>query len=264
VDAEIIEAGGVRVAVGGVAPDPRLPAGADPLEGVEWCPEADLSILLVHGSLEGHIYPGAPEPIIRRETVERLGADCLFAGHVHRFASFRWGRTSVVVPGATERMTFGEADTRPGFVYLELEPERPAEISHIPVGPQPRRQMVLASGELDEDNPAETVKQRLDELCGRDVLVKLSLEGPITRQRYHELRMRELAEYGAARCFFLDLDTTGLYVEDDLPRLALRTGRLSPREELLRYGEEVRDASGTAVERALIDEAMSAILSEYE
>jgi hypothetical protein len=161
-------------------------------------------------------------------------------------------------------MTFGEADTRPGFVYLELEPGRPVEISHIPVEPQPRRQAVLASGELDADDPAGSVKRCLDELCGRDALVKLCLEGPITRQRYHDLRMRELAEHGAARCFFLDLDTTGLYVEDDLPRLAIRTGRLSPREELIRYGQEVRDATGTAEERALIDQAMAAILGEYE
>ena len=239
------------------------PAGADPLEGLEWRPDADLSVLLVHGSLEGHVYPGAPEPVIRRDSVERMGVDCLLVGHVHNFATFRWGTTTVVVPGATERMTFGEEGSLPGFVYLELEPGLPSSVRHVPVESQPRRQLVLASEELGEE-PFETALERLEGICARDALVKVKLQGPITRKRYHDLRMRELAEFGAARCFFLDLDTTGLFVEDDLPRLVLRTGRLSPREELIRYGEEVAATAGTPWERELIDEAMAAILSEYE
>lgn len=252
------------MAVGGIAPDPTLPAGSDPLEGVEWRPDADLSILMVHGSLQGHIYPGAPEPIIQRKSVEQLGIDCLLVGHVHRFATFRWGRTTVVVPGATERMTFGETDVRPGFVYLESAPGRQVDVTHVPVEPQPRRQVTIQSADLDGDDPAAELMGRLEGTCDREALVRISLEGPITRQRYHDLRLRDVAEFGASRCFFLDLDTTGLYVEDDLPRGEVaRSGRLSPREELVRYGEEVREAFPEE-ERDLVDEAMRLILSEYE
>ena len=264
IDAEILDVEGVRVAVGGMTPDPTAAPGSDPLEGVMWRPDAHVALLLLHGSLEGHVYPGAPEPIIRRDTVERLGVNCLFVGHIHSFAAFRWGTTAVVVPGATEQMTFGELGSRPGFVYVELDPSGATEIQHVSVEPQPRRQLLIPSSDLATDDPAETVKARLEAVCDREAMVRLSLEGPITRQRYHDLRLREVAEFGAARCFFLDLDTSGLYVEEDLPRAAARGGRLSPREELLRFGGEVRDASVTTEEQRLIDEAIQAILSEYE
>jgi DNA repair exonuclease SbcCD nuclease subunit len=264
IDSEIFEIDGTRVAIGGITPDPTAAPGSDPLEGVEWRPDADVTLLLIHGSLQGHVFPGAPEPVIRRETVERLGLNLLLVGHVHKFATFRWGATTVVVPGATEHLTFGELESRPGFVYLELEPGRIPEVRHVPVEPQPRLQLTILSSELATGDPAERAKERLEVLGDRETMVRVSFEGPISRQRYHDLRLRELAEFGAARCFYLDLNTTGLYVEDDLPRMAARSGRLSPREELLRYGEEVRDAAATAEERVLVEEAIQAILSEYE
>ncbi|HZK67207.1 MAG TPA: metallophosphoesterase, partial [Chloroflexota bacterium] len=118
IDTELLEIADVRVAVGGMTPDPTLPPGSDPLDGVTWDPQADLAILLLHGGLEGHIYPGASEAILRRATVEALGADCLLVGHVHKHAAFRWGERTVVVPGATERMTFGDLGSQPGFVEM--------------------------------------------------------------------------------------------------------------------------------------------------
>ncbi len=264
VDTELFEIEGMRVAVGGMPPDPTAPAGSDPLEGLEWRPEADVTLLLLHGSLEGHVYPGAPEPIVRRQTVEKLeGVDCLLVGHVHRFAAFRWGERTVVVPGATERMTFAEVEARPGFVYVEAEPGRPPKLQQLPVECQPREQLVIPTSELEED-PAERVMARMEEVCRREAMVRVSLEGPISRQRYHDLRLREIAEYGAARCFFLDLDTTGLYVEDaQIPSIA-RGGRLSQREELARYAREQWEAATSEQERALIEEATRAILEEYQ
>ena len=147
---------------------------------------------------------------------------------------------------------------------MELTPGKPAEITHVPVEPQLRRQVNIASGDLDSEDPAAELLSRLEAVCDREALVRVSLEGPITRQRYHDLRLRDVAEFGASRCFFLDLDTTGLYVEDDLRKGDVaRSGRLSPREELIRYGEEVRDAAPFE-ERDLIDEAMRVILDDYE
>lgn len=265
VDAETFEIEGVTVAVGGVAPDPTAPAGSDPLEGLSWQPGAAISILMLHGSLEGHVYPGAPEPIVRKQTVESMREiDCLLVGHVHRYAAFRWGGTSVVVPGATERMTFGEMNSQPGFAYLELEPGRVAELRQVTVEAQPRREMAIDSSELVVEAPAALLMERLESVCGPDTMVRVSIRGPITRQGYHDLRLREVAEFGAARCFFLDLDTTQLFVEDELRVPEARTGRLSQREQLAQFAREQLDAAQAPEERGLLEEAARAVMEEYE
>ena len=104
---------------------------------------------------------------------------------------------------------------------------------------------------------------RLEDVCDRAAMVRVVLEGPITRQRYHALRLRELVEHGAGRSFFFDLDTTGLYVEDELGRGEARSGRLSQREELIRYARECLEAAGTDSERSLVEEATRLILEGY-
>ncbi len=264
-DSEIFDIEGVRVAVGGMAPDPTLPAGSDPLEGVSWQPEADIALLMLHGSLEGHVYPGAPEPIVQRQTVERLqSVDCLLVGHVHSYAAFRWGERTVVVPGATEQMTFAEQDGRPGFAYVELEPGRVVDLRQVPVECQPRRQLEIATAELAGADPAEALKARLDDLCERDAMVRVALKGPISRQRYHDLKLREVAEHGAARSFFFDLDTTGLYVEDEQGPGVAGGVRLSQREELIRFARERWEAATTQAERRLLEEALRLVLDEYQ
>lgn len=263
-DEETLEIEGIRVAVAGMPPDPTAPAGSDPLEGLEWRPNADIALLLLHGSLEGHVYPGAPEPIVRRATVEGLeGVDYLLMGHVHRFAAFCWGGKTVIVPGATERMTFAEMEVTPGFVYLEAEPGRLVGLQQVPVDCQPRLQLAIPTSDLAEGDPAETLKERLETECRRDAMVRVRLEGPISRQRYHDLRLREVAEFGAARSFFFDLDTTGLYVEDERYATSARGGRLSQREELIRFARERREEADDLRERDLIDEALRLILDEY-
>lgn len=264
VDAEVLAIEGVRVAIGGIAPDPTAPAGSDPLQGLEWRPGADVSVLMLHGSLEGHVFPGAAEPVVRRESVERLeGIDLLVAGHVHRHSSFRWGRCTVLVPGATERMTFGEIEDQPGFVYMELEPGRVSVLEQVAVDSQPRRSLSIPTSLLDEGDASAQVMARLEPLCDPGTMVHISLEGPISRQRYHDLRLRELVEFGAARCFFLDLDSSGLYVEDGPVPDSARGGRLSQREELIRYAAECREAADSDRERGLFDEALLEILEEY-
>ncbi|HEX2988432.1 MAG TPA: metallophosphoesterase, partial [Chloroflexota bacterium] len=264
VDSELLELEGMRVAVGGLEPDPTAQPGSDPLDGVDWAPDADFSLLLVHGSPEGHIYPDAPEAILRRQTVDRLhGIDCILAGHVHRHAVFHWGSTTVIVPGATERMTFADLEERPGFVYMELERHHIARIDHLPVQAQPRRTLLIPTSELADSGIAEQVMGMMEGVCAPDALVRVTLAGPITRQRYHDLHLRDLAEFGAARCFFLDLDTTGLFLEDEAKLTIFRGGRLSQREELIRFARESRDAATTDEERSLVDDALIAILEEY-
>lgn len=169
----------------------------------------------------------------------------------------------MVVPGATEQMTFGDLDSPPGFVFMELEPGRPPALRHVEVRSQPRRRVAIPTAELEGADPSEALKTRLEAICDREAMVRVSLEGPISRQRYHDLKLREVGEFGSARSFFLDLDTSGLYLEDEQHPPAARGGRLSQREELTLFARECREAAGTEEERELIEEATRAILEEY-
>src|SRR5439155_83095 len=76
---------------------------------------ADWKLLLMHANVEGHTYPGAFEPVIKRDTIARLDADYLLLGHVHSRTHFLVGGTHVLVPGATERMYFEEFGHDPSF-----------------------------------------------------------------------------------------------------------------------------------------------------
>jgi len=263
IDVEAFTVEGVRLAIGGVAPDLTLPAGSDPLDGLDWQPEADIALLMLHSSLEGHVFPDAAEPIVRRRTVKQLrGIHCLVVGHVHRYATFRWGDKTIVVPGATERMTFAD-DARPGFAYMEVEPDHPPEVRQVQVECQPRRRLEICTRDLSDVDPSEEIKTRLEQVCDRDAMVRLIVHGPISRQRYHQLKLREVASYGSTHSFFFDLDTTGLYVEDEPVARPEGLKRLSQREELIRFAQERREAASSPEERDLIDEALQAILDEY-
>jgi len=264
IDDRVVEVEGVRVAVGGRSWDPLWRPGQDPLEGLDWRPEADVRILLLHASLEGHRAPQAEEPVVRWESVARLdGVHVLAVGHVHRFARFRIGETTVVVPGATERMTFGDDEGEPGFVFLELDAAgRVRQLQHVAVPAQPRREAVVRAEDLDEEDPSASLLARIEPLCDPEALVRVRLVGLMGRRGYHALDLPRAHQYGQQRCFFFDLDATGLALEDEAtPGGGLR---IAPREELVRYAEELLAATVDERQRALLWEARQMVLAGYD
>jgi DNA repair protein SbcD/Mre11 len=118
-----IEASGLRVAICGMTPTLSLGPEADPLAGLQFgAPDADVRILVLHGPVEGTVFPDLDVPIIRRAALEQLrDVDLVIVGDVHRFASFSIGTTQVVIPGATEWLNFGDIGaTQPGFAVVEV------------------------------------------------------------------------------------------------------------------------------------------------
>jgi len=76
-------------------------------------------IAVVHSQiLEG---PAEPDyyPITEHEVVQS-GLDYLALGHVHRPRAWYWGRTRVVYPGSSSRLTFKDAEAR-GVHLLQIE-----------------------------------------------------------------------------------------------------------------------------------------------
>ena len=68
-------------------------------------------------------------------------------GHVHHHTYLTLDGRLVVVPGATERMTFGECAETPGFVYLELTPGGPERLEHRAVPSQARYQTTVRAAD---------------------------------------------------------------------------------------------------------------------
>jgi DNA repair exonuclease SbcCD nuclease subunit len=164
------------------------------------------------------------------------------AGHIHRYAHQRIGGREVVVSGSTEVMEFGAHAGGAGFVWLELTREGAQHIQHIHLDAQPRKDITLSTENLWPENrafttgisgtlvgrdaallevsrtktdrtPLETIRQEL-ESCTPETMVRLRITGPLTREQYHDLPMREIMRLGQERAFSLDLDTHDMYLFD--------------------------------------------------
>lgn len=262
------EIAGVKVAVGGITPSPNLLPEHDPLEKVEFeAKDADVRILLMHHAIEGTIHPDAQEAILSRASIEALqDVDYLFVGNVHCYATFVLGGKCVVVPGATEWMDFGDReDGKAGFVYFDIDPERPGKApEYIPISPQPRELVPIRASELDQEDPTATVLSRLAEAGGEETLLKLRIEGAIPRGVFTRLDTQRIEETGRAGNFFFDLDLTALRLQRQAIDLSNQGPRRTMREELVAYADEFIADEDEEEERALLEEVKQTLLSEYD
>lgn len=316
---------GMRVALAGLSNNPGAAPGGDPLDGVEaHDPEdalarADVGILVLHAAIEGHGFPGEAESIVRRASLERLtGFQVVLAGHVHAYAKFRVADKSVVVCGATERMEFGEPESAPGFVYLEVDANGLRHAEHVWIPPQPRHVLTVRTAELwpprtlsaqtdptpDSETqpgadtlaefatpttdagvadsssdivelqappsehtplePLERIRERLEPFCMPDAMVRLRLEGPVTREQYRELDLRQLWIYGQRSAFFFEVDESGLFLTAQGGREQIvSAGRVAPHEILEQLAREWLERATSPEERTLVALTRERVLTRY-
>jgi predicted phosphodiesterase len=232
---------GLRVAVAGLSDDPAARPGSDPLataalDDPEGALEvAETGLLVLHAAIEGLARPAEGERIVSRASLDALPAafQTIIAGHVHRYARQRLGAREVIVPGATERMEFGSAPGgvgAPGFVWLELGPGGARKVEHIRTEPQRRAEVTLSARDLWPEGggdgpgePLDVIRAALEPHASPETMARLRLTGEMTRERYHQLALRDVVLMGQQRFFSLDLDTSGLTILDpaiSLPPLA--------------------------------------------
>ena len=151
----LVEAARMCVAVAGLSCNPGAAPGGDPLDDVVTedpdgnLARADVGILILHAAIEGHGFPSEDELFVRRASIERItGFKLILAGHVHAYARFDVANKSVVVCGPTQRMSFGEAEDKTGFAYLELRRDGRSILSMLPFPPQPWHIVTLQTSEL--------------------------------------------------------------------------------------------------------------------
>ncbi|MGH2502881.1 MAG: hypothetical protein ACRDID_10235, partial [Ktedonobacterales bacterium] len=209
---------------------------------------------ILHAAVEGLSRPNEGERTVARASLDTLPDVCrlVVAGHIHRFARQRMGEREVVVVGATERMEFGAQAGEPGFVWAELTRAGVGLVEHIRTQAQPRAEIALSASQLwpeaapaadvDAANPAlEVIRAALVAACEPETMARLRLTGALSRERYHQLALHDVIALGQQIAFSLDVDTTGLTLEEQsfaLPTPEARAEAYSPTQVLAQVVEE--------------------------
>jgi DNA repair exonuclease SbcCD nuclease subunit len=296
----LVEVNGLRLAIAGLSSTPGASPGSDPLDGVtvedpdKLLETADLGLLMVHAAIEGHGFPGEAETFIRRRSLDKLaGFHVVVTGHVHAFARFSVGKKAVVVCGATEFMGFDHAKDSAGFAFLELRRGGLQSARHIPIPRQPRRvvtmttaelwprhrsasdsadnQAALADGEASLTNavpvlsPAETIERRLKRYCTEESMVRLVLEGPLTREQYHALDLQAVWTYGQQHAFSFEVDESRLVLTTERAEAHIVRGeRIGMREMLEHVSQDFMERAETPEARALLAKTRQRVLECYD
>lgn len=262
IEFDLIKVEGQLVAIGGIAPDPRLGPDADPLEDVSYSvPQADVALLLLHCGFESHVPRDFGDVILSKSRVAKMkGIDYYFIGDIHQTAKDLVGEATIIIPGASERMNFGELKETPGFYYAELDGKRSAKLLHQSIESQPMRREIIRTTDIPPESPTEYVFEQLRRFSNKDQLMQLRMEGPIPREVYHHLKFFDIWRLGNDLNFYFDLDRAGVELERDTSNLATGGGQvISIRNEIGTVAFEM-SAEKSVEERGVIEEAKEMVL----
>jgi DNA repair exonuclease SbcCD nuclease subunit len=287
----LFERNGLKMAIAGVSNDPGRRQGEDPLADVALedptriMAQADVGLLIVHAALtDGNPHDllllSEAECIIRPESLARMhakGFQVVVTGHIHRYQRRTIGGMETIVCGPSERMDFGDPPDAAGYAWLAIGAGGLRHDEHVRFTAQPRHTLVLETSEIwpqgdhGEGNDAANrfIIERLKPLCTPEALVRLRLQGDVTREQYRELDLRQIFNWGQEHCFAFELSEHGLRWLDTL-RLdgdvaIMRGERVAPRQMLTAVVEEqLAQASGDAPGAELWQETRAALLAQFD
>ena len=260
--------GDLHLAIGGLGLNPSAAPGSDPLARLRWQPRAegaDAAILLLHGQLEGLAAPRPDGAIFGRATLrEQTDADVILLGDIHRphTVTLAPGRMAII-PGATERMTFGEAEDVPGFVALEFRPGAGWTAQRHAIAAQPRCELTFRAEALPEQEIDQFLIDQVLAAAGPQTLVKLSLAGVISKAQREQVHPRLILDRLQGRVFACLIDTFDLLEESPGRSVAQRGVRLSQPEELRAFAGELVEQNPDPADQAITRAALDAILEHY-
>lgn len=268
VEFERFEIDGTSIAIGGIAPDPRAAPDTDPLDGLEISPpDADVKILLLHGGVEDAVPPGFEDALYKKSTIAALKQiDYFLIGDIHFTNKMSVEHATVLIPGSTERLTFGEIKNEPGFYYLELDGKRPVRVTRKLIDPQNMRRHELRCGNLPAENPTEYIFEEIRSISQNDQLLQLRMEGILDREAYHKLKFFDLWRLGSELNFYFDLDKSEVELrargEDEFGNVVPEE-RVDVERELERVADELFDAAEDDDQRVLIQDARARVVNMY-
>lgn len=253
------------VVIGGLSFNPKLIKGDDPLTNLTFPIIGDINILLLHYGIENHIPNDVNEPLLMSSTISGLnGVHYVFVGHQHRTEVFELGDKQVIIPGATERMTFGEISNPTGFYYLELNKGGMANLEYIKIEPQPMTEFKISLSTFSSSaDPTPYIIERLSTVCNPNNILKCRIIGYIPRELFHTVRPHEIWQFGTTHNFHFDLDTKELVIENEMIKI-VSTGSISQRDEINNVVDAMIEAAAEENEKRLIHEARNLISRSLE
>lgn len=259
-----IRVNGVEIAVGGMSTNTRLPSSEDPLKGAVYPEFGELNILLLHYGIQGHYIPGANDLTIPLGSLDLLEGVNLFAvGHYHHPRDFWIGNKLIVIPGATERMDFGEREENCGFYFFEYHSGK-LHSQFIKVETQPMGQVVVRSTEIERAlDPTLMILERIRIASNPKKLLKLKVEGVFTPELYHQVQWAKVWQDGKSRNFFFDIDLSSLKMNPTKPDLKTGGAGYSEKEEIRRVATALAEKASPEEREAFLD-ALELILEEYQ
>jgi DNA repair protein SbcD/Mre11 len=264
---ELFDIEGDRVAIGGLAPDPRADPSVDPLDALQINPPpADVRILLLHGGVEGTVPDGFGDAVFHKSRIAAARSiDYFLIGDIHQTHKLTVEEATVLIPGSTERMTFGEVKQDPGFYYLELEGKRAVKLARKEIAPQAMRRIEIRSTDIPRENETEWVLEEIRGVADKDQLLQMQMSGPLDREVYHHLRFFDIWRLGNELNFFFDLDKSQIELRaPDRELVALAPGeRVDVEDELVHVADEMQAEAETEETRNCISEAAANVLGLY-
>lgn len=261
------EVEGLQVAIGGFTPNVNLSPEHDPLESITFDGQgADVRILVIHAPIEGTVYPDDNIAIVHRHAVECLKeVDLVIAGNAHRFASFVMDNKRVVIPGSTEWMDYGDLGAvKPGFSVIEAHSQADVVVRHESVLPQPRAEVISQASELESGDPTEIILARLAPESDPDKLVRLVIDGVISRDVYTRLNLTTIEDHARRLFFFFETDLTRLAVRFNIDGTVMGAPRRSIRDEVNAVVSHYLTQTVDQTERKVLEATRQELLSALE
>ncbi|MCR4427752.1 MAG: metallophosphoesterase [Caldiserica bacterium] len=258
-----VKVNGVEISIGGMSTNTRLPNSEDPLKGVSFPEFGELNILLLHYGIQGHYIPGAQDLTVPLGSLDLLEGVNLFAvGHYHHPRDFRIGEKLIIIPGATERMDFGEREESCGFYYLEYQSGK-LDCQFIKVETQPMGQVVVRSPEIERAlDPTSMILERIREASNPRKLLKLKVEGVFTPELYHQVQWAKVWQEGKAGNFFFDIDLASMKMNPAKPDIKTGGAGYSEKEEIKKVATALAEKASPS-EREIFLDALDLIMEEY-
>ena len=189
--------------------------GENPIAGQRIPLDADINILMLHGSLQGlDVFSSVPQlssqnPFAPGDIPQKL--DFLALGHYHNGFDRRVGRCLVCNPGSIEKLTWAEINDSKGFYWVELDRDG-SKREFVRLETRPMRDEHFAFTGEEVDDPTSAVLEFLMGKKDREAMLRLKLKGLIPQSTYSKLRLSDIYRAGPEAFFFLTVDRTELEI----------------------------------------------------